>query len=235
MEEKIKTSHLGFVFLIYIFWLFIDYLYPFLNRLYDFRSINQWILPAVRMALMLFVTYFFIRFYEKKTFSSGFNFAFEKFGKNILWALIFFVVAGVVLMGYQFLIVKPLTKKVMEASSAISHGDVKPFYERLIEYLYIVYEGIIEVFIFIGFLLDRLAKKWKWSVALIVGNILFALWHYNYWSKGWLEGSLMVILTFLAGIIVSLSYVKTKNTLSPVLCHTLVDSPASIRILLGLM
>ncbi len=138
-------------------------------------------------------------------------------------------------MGYQFLIVKPLTENIIQASGAISHGEIRPFYERLIEYLYIVYEGIIEVIIFIGFLLDRLAKKWKWPAALILGNILFALWHYSYWSKGWLEGSLMIILTFLAGLIVSLSYVKTENTLSPVICHTLVDSPASIRILLGLI
>jgi membrane protease YdiL (CAAX protease family) len=235
VEGKIKTSHLTYVFFIYIFWLLIDYFLPYVNRLYDFRSINKWILPAVRMALMFLVTYLFVRFYEKKTFSSGFNFAFERFGKNILWAFVFFVIAGIVLMGYQFLIVKPLTKKVIEASGAISPGELKPFYERLIEYIYIVYEGIVEVFIFIGFLLDRLAKKWKWPVALVVGNVLFALWHYNYWRKGWLEGSLMVILTFLAGIIVSLSYVKTKNTLSPVICHTLVDSPSSIRILLGLM
>lgn len=235
MEGRPKTSYLVLVFLVYISWLIIDHFMPFLNRLYDFRSVNKWIIPAVRMALMFLITYLFVRIYEKKTFASGFNFTFQRFGKNILWAFVFFVSAGVVLMGYQFLIVKPLTKKVIHASGVISRGDIKPFYERLIEYLYIVYEGIIEVFIFIGFLLDRLAKKWKWPAALILGNILFALWHYSYWSKGWLEGSLMIILTFLAGSIISLSYIKTENALSPVICHTLVDSPASVRILLGLM
>jgi membrane protease YdiL (CAAX protease family) len=184
---------------------------------------------------MFLITYLFIHIYEKKTFSTGFNFTFQKLGKNILWAFVFFAVAGVVLMGYQFLIVKHLTEKVIRASGAVSQGEIKPFYERLIEYLYIVYEGIIEVFIFIGFLLDRLAKRWTWPVALILGNLLFALWHFDYWSKGWLEGSLMIILTFLAGFIVSLSYVKTENTFSPTICHTLVDSPASVRILLGLV
>lgn len=235
MEGRIKTSHIILVFLVYISWLLIGYFLPLINRLYDFRSINKWILPAIRMAFLFLVTYLFVQIYEKKTFASGFNFAFQRFGKNIFWAFVFFVVAGVVLMGYQFFIVKPLTRKAILASGAISHEGIKPFYERLIEYLYIVYEGIIEVFIFIGFLLDRLAKKWKWPTALVIGNVLFALWHFSYWSKGWLEGSLMIFLTFLAGFIVSLSYVKTENTLSPAICHTLVDSPASVRILLGLM
>ena len=110
-----------------------------------------------------------------------------------------------------------------------------PFWSRLIEYLYIVYEGIIEVFIFIGFLFDRLWKRWSWPLALLVANIGFGLWHYSYWSKGLLEGSLMIILTIISGIIHSANYMKTRNSLSPTVTHFLTDSPAAIRILLGMM
>jgi len=138
-------------------------------------------------------------------------------------------------MSYQFLIVKPLTEKFIQASSGISEEAVRSFGGRLIEFLYIIYEEVIEVFIFVGFLLDRLAKKMNWPFVIIVSNIGFALWHYDYWSKGWLEGSLMILLTFISGVIVSLSYFKTKNSLSPVICGILVDCPNSIRILLGLM
>lgn len=235
MEEHRKKANISTVFLIYLSWVIIGELIPYLNRIFDFQRINVWILPAVRMTLMFSVTYMYVKLYEKQSFSSGFTFSFKNIGKNIFWAVVFFVVAGAVLMGYQFLIVKPLTEKFIQASSGISEESVRSFGDRLIEFLYIFYEEVIEVFLFIGFLLDRLAKYWNWPLAIIVSNIGFALWHYDYWSQGWLEGSLMILLTFISGIIVSLSYFKAKNSLSPVICGILVDCPNSIRILLGLM
>ncbi len=45
----------------------------------------------------------------------------------------------------------------------------------------------------------------------------------------------MVGLTFIAGCLISLGYLKTKNSLTPVVSHILVDSPSAIRELLGLM
>jgi membrane protease YdiL (CAAX protease family) len=50
---------------------------------------------------------------------------------------------------------------------------------------------------------------------------------------GWLPGSLLIVLTFIAGSLISLNYMKTRNTLSSALCHVFVDSPSAIRILLG--
>ncbi len=235
MKEESRKINLFFVFLIVLSWFAINEFTPYLKRIFDFRKIHSYFLPALRMTLMFLVTYFYVRFHEKKSFSEGFSFSFQKIGKNILWAFIFFLVAGVVLMGYQFFIVMPLEEKVVEASAAVSEGAIKPFWSRLVEYIYVVYEGIIEVLIFIGFFLDRLARRWTWAGGLIVSNIIFALWHYSYWEKGLLEGSLMIFLTFIAGIFVSLSYLRTKNTLSPTICHFLVDTPTSIRELLGLM
>jgi membrane protease YdiL (CAAX protease family) len=234
-EAKARRSNLLFVFLIYSSWIVIERFTPYLNRLIDFRGIHPWLLPAIRMTLMLVATYCYIVSYEKGSFSSGFNFRFQKIGKNILWSIIFAAVAGAVALSYQSFIVKPLIHKTVIASSGISGKTTPPFLSRFFEYLYIVYEGIIEVLIFIGFFLDRLAKKWGFIAAVIVGNIGFALWHYSYLYKGWLEGSLMIIMTFLIGIAISLSYVKTRNSLSPVVCHTIVDAPAAIMILLGRM
>jgi membrane protease YdiL (CAAX protease family) len=187
------------------------------------------------MTFMFLATYFYVKFYEKKSFSEGFNFSFKSLGRNVLWALVFTVIDALALHTYLFLIVKPLTKEVIIASSGIGQQAPPPFWSRLIEYLYIVYEGIIEVFIFIGFLFDRLWKRWGWPLALLVGNIAFGLWHYSYWSKGLLEGSLMIILTIISGIIHSINYMKTKNSLSPAITHFLTDSPMAIRILLGMM
>ncbi len=83
-------------------------------------------------------------------------------------------------------------------------------------------------------MLDRLARKWGWAWATLATNLGFALWHYDYLRAGRLEGSLMILLTFLARLIISLSYVKTRNSLSPMICHTLVDAPSELGALLGL-
>jgi len=235
MKNENKTSELLFVFLIFFSWIFISGLMPYLYRIYDFGKIHPWFLSAVRMTLMFLVPYLYIKFYEKKSFSEGFNFRFQKIARNVLWAIVFFIIGYVVIQGYQLLIVKPLTKEALVASGAVSQQAPPPFWSRLVEYLYIVYEGIIEVFIFIGFFFDRLWKKWGWPSALIVANIGFALWHYNYWRIGWLQGSLMIILTLVMGIIHSLNYMKTRNSLSPAICHFLTDSPGAIRVLLGMM
>ncbi|UCG89117.1 MAG: CPBP family intramembrane metalloprotease [Gemmatimonadota bacterium] len=88
--------------------------------------------------------------------------------------------------------------------------------------------------VFVGFLLDRLAKRWGWAAAVLVNNAGFAVWHYNYLAQGLLLGGAMMFLTFPAGSVISLAHVKTRNTLSAVICHTLVDSPTSVLILLGI-
>ncbi len=227
-----KNQLIGLGFLIAA-WFAITQFTPLLNKLYDFRSVNPWILPYFRMALMFAVTWIYVSIYEKKSFSNGFNLYFKDFGRNLLWAVIFF---GLVFMAeklYQALAIKPLIPEMFTASSSGGKAVTTTFGARVFEYFYIVFEGIVEVLIFIGVLVDRLAKKWGWIFAIIFGNIVFALWHYPYWRMGWLPGTLLIVLTFIAGSIISLNYMKTRNTLSSVLCHIFVDSPSAIKILLG--
>ena len=109
----------------------------------------------------------------------------------------------------------------------------KAFGARVFEYFYILFEGFVEVLVFIGVLLDRLAKRFGWVFAILTSNLIFALWHYPYWRMGFLPGSLLIVLSFLVGIVISLNYLKTRNTFSSALCHIMVDSPSAIKILLG--
>lgn len=235
MNKEKKDTSLWALLVIFLSWLLINELTPRLNQIIDLRRINHNIWPAVEMTLMLLVTCAYIRYSEKEDFLSGFNFSFQNVGKNLLWAFIFFSFGLAVEAAFQFLIITPLAQKIVVPSGGVSREVFRPFLERLIEYLYVVYEGVIEVFVFIGFLFDRLARKWDWKPALIVSNVGFSLWHYNYWSKGFLEGTLMVIMVFFVGSMITLSYWKTKNTLSPLVCHTLVDLPSEIRHLLGVI
>jgi len=70
MKEDIATNdhaNSGQVQLIWLFvlvltWFAITQFIPYLNRLYDFRSVNPWIFAYIRMALMLAVTWAYISF-----------------------------------------------------------------------------------------------------------------------------------------------------------------------------
>lgn len=233
MRQEKGDVNLWKLFGIYLSWLAINELTPRLNQIIDLKKVNHNIWPAVEMALILPVTCAYVRYSENESFLSGFNLSFRNIGQNLLWALLFFSLALAVEAAFQFLVFMPIAQKMVVPSGAVSQEVIRPFLDRLVEYLYVVYEGIIEVLVFIGFLFDRLARKWDWKRALIVSNLGFALWHYNYWSKGRLEGSLTVLMVFIAGSIITLSYWKTRNTLSPLICHTLVDFPSEIRHLMG--
>jgi len=235
MNRGANDRNLAPLLSVYVSWICISILTPQLNRLIDFQRINPYLLPVARMTLMFLVTYVFVRTREKASFSSGFNFRFREIARNFGWALAFFAVAAVVLGGYQLGVVMPLTERVLTASASPAQASIPPFDKRVIQYVYVVYEGIIEVLIFIGFLFDRLARRLGLFAAIIVGNVAFALWHYDYWRAGWLNGTLMVFLSFLVGVITSLSYYRTKNSLSPIFCHTFIDTPNAIRELLGMI
>jgi membrane protease YdiL (CAAX protease family) len=122
----------------------------------------------------------------------------------------------------------------VEASAATEHYEAL-IGDRIIEFAYVLYEGIVEVLLFIGFLLDRLERRVGATAAVLLSNVVFALWHYAYWRQGALAGTLMILFAFIAGSITSLNYLKTRNSLSPVICHTLIDAPNSIRELLGMV
>jgi membrane protease YdiL (CAAX protease family) len=199
------------------------------------RAIHPILPAALRMTLMLLVTWLYIGLREHASFGLGFGFSFAKIGRDVFWGVVIALVAAGAVEGYQALIVKPLTRHAVEASGVREAAEaIRPFGARLIEYLYIVYEGIVEVLVFVGFLLDRLARTWKPVWAVPASNAVFALWHYAYWRQGALEGSLMIGLTFVAGAVISLGYLRTKNSLTPVISHVLVDTPGAIRVLLGL-
>lgn len=236
MSENVSNSNIGYLIglvLLIASWFAITQFTPYVNKLYDFRSINPWILAYIRMAVMLCVTWAYVAFFEKKTFSQGFNIFFKDFGRSLLWAVSFFVLTFLAEKLYNILVMKPLIPEMFTASSSGGKALTHSLGARVFEYFYIVFEGVVEVLIFIGVLVDRLSKKWGWAVSIIAGNIIFALWHYPYWRMGLLPGTLLIILTFIAGSLISLNYMKTKNTLSSALCHIFVDSPSAIKILLG--
>jgi membrane protease YdiL (CAAX protease family) len=214
-------------------WFAITHLVPRLNDLHDFRSTSPWILAYFRMGSMLVVTAAYVSLHEKKPLSEGFNFHLRDIRRSLSWAIIFFAVTFGAEKLYAVLVLEPLVPELGTASSSGGEAVTQSVGARVFEYLYIVFEGMVEVLVFTGVLLDRLARRHGWPSAIVASNVVFALWHYPYWKMGWLPGSLLIVLTFIAGSLISLNYMKTRNTLSSALCHVFVDSPSAIRILLG--
>lgn len=233
-EDQGRTGLIG-VGLVVACWFLLTWLAPYYSRLLPLRRIHPVLPAALRMTLMYLVTWLYVRYREKKTFAPGFGFSFHRLGRVLLWGVIIAAVATAVLEAYQAWVVAPLTRQALQASTEGPAETIAPFGSRLVDYLYVVYEGTIEVLIFIGFLLARLAERWKPWIALVSSNVVFALWHYAYWRKGLLEGSLMIGLTFIAGTIISLGYFKTRNSLTGIAAHILIDTPSAIKELLGIL
>src|SRR5512135_2113242 len=189
MLESSERNRMGLmeVALVVGCWFLLTWLAPSYSRLLPLRRIHPILPAALRMTLMYLVTWLYVRFREKKTFGPGFGFGFHRLGRVILWGVIIALAATAVLQAYQAWVVTPLTRQALQASTEGPAESLPPFGSRLVDYLYVVYEGIVEVLIFIGFLLARLAERWKPWVALVSSNIVFALWHYAYWRKGLLE------------------------------------------------
>ncbi len=222
------------VLAVFASWLLISRMFHWIPGVSGLGRAGLLTLATVRMLLLLAATWAYVRWGEGRTLREGVHLRWRRVGRNLLWAVIFAAVAMGLERAYQALVVGPWLGRAAEASAG-GVGEVAPFGLRLFDYLYVVLEGIVEVLIFVGFLFDRLWRRWGTPAALVAANLGFALWHYGYWRKGLLEGSLMIGLTFLVGVVACLNYLKTRNTLSPTVAHLLVDSPTAIRELLGLV
>jgi hypothetical protein len=70
IEEERPNLPAGF--LVVLCWFLITQYAGVLTRLFDFRQIHTYLLPAIRMTLLCSVTYAYIRIYEKRGFRSQF-------------------------------------------------------------------------------------------------------------------------------------------------------------------
>ncbi len=236
-ETGAAKVDLPLVFLVALSWFALTAATPLLRTGLGLGRLHPTLPAFVRMTLMGLVTWAYVALHERRGFSDGFGYTRRRIGNALLVGVLAAVAATALISAYESWVVAPLARRTLEASSAAapSGGEsVPPFGSRLVEYLYVVYEGFVEVLIFVGFLLDRLARRWKAVPALLVANVVFALWHYSYWRKGALEGSLMIGLTFIAGTLVSLGYLRSRNGWTPTVAHWLIDAPGAIRELAGI-
>ena len=214
--------------LMFAVWLAITWATPYFNAVVNLRRVDPWLPPAIRMLLILLTTWLVAYLWDDGGLGAIFNLSTRRLGSALGWAIAFAALALVVEKIYEWLI---LGSFLNTSSKSPGTNAVPAISRRIFESFYIVLEGVVESLVFVGFLIDRLAKRYGWTFALILGNAAFALWHFGYWKAGLLEGSLLIGMVFVIGSAVALSYKMTKNCLSPIIAHTLVDAPGIGRVL----
>lgn len=101
----------------------------------------------------------------------------------------------------------------LEGLSQGTHKLTIPSTNTLLYMLFLV--SIPEEFFFRGFILDSLGKDWK---ANTVTSVLFSLAHT---PRLFFYGDYFSILTFFPSLVMGWLYIKTQNTLAPIIFHFL--------------
>ena len=124
---------------------------------------------------------------------------------------VFFAITIPVLIIMQLLHLVKVSPKIAEIKSIVRDHKVLLF-------MVPVTAGVVEEFIFRGYLLPRMEIIFKNSyAAIIVSSLLFGLLHYSY-------GTVMnVVGPMLLGFVFTIFYWKYHNITVPIFCHFLWD------------
>jgi CAAX protease family protein len=136
----------------------------------------------------------------------------RNWGKSILWGLIGVLIAGAALAILLFIFSK--------VGISFGHGPDVGRYENVslwVMFVMVLRAGIVEEICYRGYLIERLEKiSGNWIVYFLIPLILFALFHYRQGIGG-------VIISFVAGAILALLYLKRRDLKANIITHFLVD------------
>ncbi len=74
----------------------------------------------------------------------------------------------------------------------------------------LVFAPVVEEIIFRGLILQSLRQKMNLKIAVILGALIFGLWHINLYTA---------LCAFFMGIILSISYMRYKSIFVPIIIH----------------
>ncbi|MEB8346807.1 CPBP family intramembrane metalloprotease [Flavobacteriaceae bacterium KMM 6898] len=177
----------------------VDFSDPNVNK----TSIQNLVVNFFNMLGILLVLWVFMKFVDKEIFLNlGFH------TKNRLLEFIVGIGIGLLIMivGYSILIL---------LEEITFHNIIFDFKEIIISFLLFTFVSIAEETLFRGYILKNLMISFNKYIALIVSSLLFAVLH------GFNPGIdiLSLFYLFLAGILLGLSYIYTKNLWFPIGLH----------------
>ncbi|WP_232734652.1 CPBP family intramembrane glutamic endopeptidase [Polaribacter sp. ALD11] len=166
-------------------------------------SIQQLIISCFDLVGTFFVIWLFMKFVEKKDFIKlGFQ------TENRFKEFIFGIILGLIIMvtGYLFLI---YSKEIFFLKVNFN------FRELIMSIILFTIVAIVEETLLRGYILRTLMSSFNKYIALIVSSILFSLMH----SFNPNVDLFSLFNLFLAGIVLGLSYIHTKNLWFPIAMH----------------
>ena len=136
----------------------------------------------------------------------------RNWGKSILWGLLGVVIAGAALAILLFIFSK--------VGIAFGQGEDVGRYKNIslwVMFVMVLRAGIVEEICYRGYVIERLQKiSGNWIVYFLIPLILFGLFHYRQGIGG-------IIISFVAGAILALLYLKRRDLKANIITHFLVD------------
>ena len=136
----------------------------------------------------------------------------RNWGKSILWGFI-----GVVIAGAALAILLLIFSKI---GISFGQGPDVGRYKNIslwVMFVMVLRAGIVEEICYRGYVIERLEKiSGSWIVYFLIPLILFAVFHYR-------QGIAGIIISFVAGAILALLYLKRRDLKANIITHFLVD------------
>tara|TARA_R110002074_G_C12351925_1_gene649742 strand:+ start:73 stop:936 length:864 start_codon:yes stop_codon:yes gene_type:complete len=209
----LKMNTIGRIFLFIISYLIIVGIFQFVGSLitgvdftdleYQETSIQQLIISVFDLVGTFLVTWIFIKFVEKKHFIDlGFQTKnrFKEFTSGITIGLVIMIIGYLLLIYFK------------EIFFLKVNFDLK---ELIISIILFTIVAIVEETLLRGYILRNLMSSFNKYIALIISSILFSLIH----SFNPNVDLFSLFNLFLAGILLGLSYIHTKNLWFPIALH----------------
>jgi membrane protease YdiL (CAAX protease family) len=212
LSKEIEPRDSGTVF----FWILILFMLALSVRIPSVLLFNA---PYEKTPLVL-LTILTISVIEK-TDISAFGFTTKRFGKSLLYGLMFFLVLNLL----NVVILYALTY-VVTGQMAFQSYNVIPFVSAMPFMTLCV--GLSEEGLFRGYMQTHLEKLYSPGIAILIQAILFGVWHFV-WDLSPLDPFGMVqyvAATFFIGLLFGYFYNKTRSLAPLVFAHGLWNSVA---------
>jgi CAAX protease family protein len=136
----------------------------------------------------------------------------RNWGKSILWGFLGALISAVALAILLFIFSK--------VGISFGHGPDVERYKNIslwVMFVLVLRAGIVEEVCYRGYVIERLQKiSGNWLVYFLFPLIIFGLLHYRQGIGG-------IIISFVAGVILAILYIKRRDLKANIITHFLVD------------
>jgi membrane protease YdiL (CAAX protease family) len=119
-----------------------------------------------------------------------------------------------------FLIFVPLVLKLYKNFNVDDFNDIIGFFLT-----FAIFVGICEELFFRGLLYNKLLVLYKGKkyISIIICSLIFGITHMNIFYVSFLQNIINFVFPFLLGILINISYEKSKNIIVPIMIHNIIN------------